>query len=147
MIKTAHSRDLNVLLDYVANHVHLEHPVFKNNPGWATELYFKDGSTNTEKWDSHRLTTWFDNHLPTLDLRRPDVVNPMTDSAIIWLKDYGFDGFRHDATKHVDLLFWRTLSKKIKNQISKKKNNQTRKQNLVADLTAKLLATITPNVY
>ena len=124
LIETAHSRDLNVLLDYVANHVHLEHPVFKNNPDWATELYFKDGSTNTEKWDSHRLTTWFDNHLPTLDLRRPDVVNPMTDSAIIWLKDYGFDGFRHDATKHVDILFWRTLSKKIKNQISKKKNKR-----------------------
>ena len=124
LIESAHSRDLNVLLDYVANHVHLEHPVFKNHPDWATELYLKDGSTNTEKWDSHRLTTWFDNHLPTLDLRRPDVVNPMTDSALVWLNDYDFDGFRHDATKHVDLLFWRTLSKKIKNQISKKKNKR-----------------------
>ena len=56
-------------------------------------LYLEDGSLNTEKWDSHRLTTWFDTHLPTLDLRRPEVVNPMTDSALVWVRDYGFDGY------------------------------------------------------
>ena len=118
LLNSAHSKDLNVLVDYVANHVHLDHPVYKKYPEWATPLYLEDGSINTEKWDSHRLTTWFDNHLPTLDLRRPEVVNPMTDSALVWIRDYGFDGFRHDATKHVDLLFWRTLTKKLKKEVS-----------------------------
>ncbi len=121
LLNTAHSRELNVLLDYVANHVHLEHPVYKQHPEWATKLYLEDGSINTEQWDSHRLTTWFDNHLPTLDLRRPEVVEPMTDSALIWIRDYGFDGFRHDATKHVDILYWRTLTKKIKNELNHEK--------------------------
>ena len=114
LISDVHSDSMNILLDYVANHVHELHPVYKLHPDWATSLYLPDGTLNTEKWDEHRLTTWFDTFLPTLDLRRPEVVNPMTDSAMVWIKDYGFDGFRHDATKHIDELFWRTLTKKIK---------------------------------
>jgi glycosidase len=43
----------------------------------------------------------------------------MTDTALYWLKNYELDGFRHDASKHIDLLFWRTLSKKIKSEISR----------------------------
>ena len=116
LLELAHGRDLNVLLDYVANHVHLDHPVYQDHPEWATSLYLPDSSLNTERWDEHRLTTWFDNHLPTLDLRKPEVVEPMTDSALIWMTEYGIDGFRHDATKHVDLLYWRTLTKKLKQQ-------------------------------
>jgi cyclomaltodextrinase / maltogenic alpha-amylase / neopullulanase len=38
----------------------------------------------------------------------------MTDSAVYWVKEYGIDGFRHDATKHVDELYWRTLTRKLK---------------------------------
>lgn len=116
LLSEAHGRNMNVLLDYVANHVHLDHPVYKEHPDWATSLYLPDGSLNTERWDEHRLTTWFDTHLPTLDLRRPEVVEPMTDSALIWMTEFGIDGFRHDATKHVDLLYWRTLTKKLKQQ-------------------------------
>ena len=116
LLEVAHGRNLNVLLDYVANHVHLDHPVYKQHRDWATSLYLPDSSLNTERWDDYRLTTWFDTHLPTLDLRRPEVVEPMTDSALVWMTDYGIDGFRHDATKHVDLLYWRTLTKKLKKQ-------------------------------
>ena len=114
LIGDVHSKNMNILLDYVANHVHELHPVYKLHPDWATSLYLPDGTLNTEKWDEYRLTTWFDTFLPTLDLRRPEVVNPMTDSAMVWIEDYGFDGFRHDATKHIDELFWRTLTRKIK---------------------------------
>jgi cyclomaltodextrinase len=114
LIKVAHDENMNVLLDYVAHHVHELHPVYKLHPDWVTDLYLPDGTLNTEKWDEYRLTTWFDTFLPTLDTRRPEVVNPMTDSALFWVTHYGIDGFRHDATKHVDELFWRTLTKKLK---------------------------------
>ncbi len=117
LINKAHESDMNVLLDYVANHVHEQHPIYKENPDWATDLYLPDGSLNTERWDDQRLTTWFDTFMPTLDLSRMETVDPMTDSAIFWLKEYGIDGFRHDATKHIPELFWRILTKKIKNQI------------------------------
>jgi len=117
LLAKAHERGMNVILDYVANHVHEEHPLYKQHKDWATPLYLPDGTMNTERWDDHRLTTWFDTFLPTLDLSRPEIVEPMTDSALFWLKSYDFDGFRHDATKHIPLLFWRELTKKTKSQV------------------------------
>jgi cyclomaltodextrinase len=116
--QVAHDRNLNTLIDFVGHHVHLEHPVLKAHPDWITSLYLPDSSLNTERWDDHRLTTWFDKHLPTLNSQRPDVVMAMTDSALPWVQDYGFDGFRHDASKHVDLLYWRTLTRKLKEQVA-----------------------------
>ncbi len=114
LIADAHQQDMNVVLDYVANHVHIQHPIYQENQDWATNLYLPDGTKNTEKWDEYRLTTWFDDHLPTLDLRRWEVVDPMVDSALYWLENYDLDGFRHDATKHIDELYWRTLTYRIR---------------------------------
>ncbi|NBW36011.1 MAG: alpha-amlyase [Cytophagia bacterium] len=114
LLSTAHNNNINVILDYVAHHIHQEHPLYKAKPEWFTSLYLPDGSINTERWDDERLTTWFDVFLPTLDSRKPEVVGPMTDSAMYWLQHYELDGFRHDASKHIDLLFWRELTKKIK---------------------------------
>ena len=114
IIEEAHKRDMNVILDYVANHVHEEHPLYKEHPEWATNLYLEDGSLNTERWDDHRLTTWFDTFMPTLDFSQPEVVEKMTDSALFWVTQYKLDGFRHDATKHVPETYWRTLTQKIR---------------------------------
>jgi len=117
LIAEAHSRNMNVILDYVANHVHKEHPLYIEHPDWATSLYLPDGSLNTERWDEYRLTTWFDVFLPTLDLERPEVYEPMTDSALYWLTEFGLDGFRHDATKHIHENFWRRLTQKVKQNV------------------------------
>lgn len=117
LIEEAHKRNINVILDYVANHVHEEHPLYKQHQEWATELYLPDGSLNTERWDDHRLTTWFDTFLPTLNLENPEVYEPMTDSALFWIKEYNLDGFRHDATKHIPEIFWRTLTYKLKKDV------------------------------
>lgn len=117
LIDMAHADEMNLLVDYVANHVHEEHPVYKQHPDWATDLYLPDGTMNTEKWDEHRLTTWFDTFLPTLDFSKPEVVEAMTDSALFWFTHYQIDGFRHDATKHIPEVFWRTLTRKIKNNV------------------------------
>jgi len=117
LVKEAHARNMNVLLDFVSNHIHENHPYYKTHPDCATNLYLPDGTLNTEKWDEHRLTTWFDVFLPTLNLEKPEIVDMLTDSAVFWIKEYNLDGFRHDATKHVPELFWRTLTKKLKKQI------------------------------
>jgi glycosidase len=69
---------------------------------------------NTEKWEEHRLTTWFDTFLPTLDFSKKEVIEQMTDSAAYWVTEFELDGFRHDATKHIQQEFWRTLTKKVK---------------------------------
>jgi glycosidase len=119
IIDEAHKRDMNVILDYVANHVHEEHPVYKKHPDWATNLYLPDGSLNTERWDDHRLTTWFDTFMPTLDFSKSEVVEKMTDSALFWVTEYKLDGFRHDATKHVPEAYWKMLTKKVRDNTNR----------------------------
>jgi glycosidase len=122
LTEAAHKKDFNVLLDYVANHVHQEHPVYQQHPDWATDLYLPDGTLNTERWDEYRLTTWFDTFMPTLDLERADIVEAMTDSALFWFENYAIDGFRHDATKHIAHGFWRTLTRKLKYRVAVPEN-------------------------
>ncbi len=124
LLSVAHENGMSVLLDYVANHVHELHPVYQNNKDWATDLYLPDGRMNTELWDEQRLTTWFDIFMPSLDFSRPEVIETMTDSALFWIKEYELDGFRHDATKHIQLEFWRTLTRKIKEQIITKQGKE-----------------------
>jgi glycosidase len=113
----AHAHNKNVLLDYVASHVHQNHPIYKEHKDWATPLFLPDGRMNTELWDEHRLTTWFDTFLPKLDLSRPEIADPMSDSALVWITTYDFDGYRHDATKHIDEVYWRILTKKTKERV------------------------------
>lgn len=114
LVDAAHDADMNFILDYVANHVHEEHPLYAEHPDWVTSLYLPDGRENTQLWDDERLTTWFDTFMPTLDLRIPEVYEAMTDSAAWWVAHSGIDGFRHDATKHIPLVFWRRLTEKVK---------------------------------
>ena len=113
LINEAHARGMNVILDYVAHHVHQEHPLYKQHPEWTTPLYLPDGTMNTEKWDEHRLTTWFDTFLPTWKFADHQVVDALTDTAMYWVETFELDGFRHDATKHVEIDFWQTLTQKI----------------------------------
>ncbi len=117
LLSTAHEHNMNVVLDYVANHLHINSPVLQAHPDWVTPLILPDGRKNLSLWDEHRLTTWFDEHIPTLDLEREEVVEPMTDSAMYWVKNFDFDGFRHDACKHIPLNYWRTLTKKMRQQL------------------------------
>ena len=44
----AHEEDMNFILDYVANHVHEEHPLYAAHPDWVTSLYLPDGRENTQ---------------------------------------------------------------------------------------------------
>lgn len=116
LIKLTHNKGMNILLDYVANHVHEEHPLYKLHPEYATPLYLADGTVNIAKWNEHRLTTWFDTFIPTLDFSNHKLLDMMTDSALYWIKEFDVDGFRHDACKHVPEEYWRTLTLKIKEQ-------------------------------
>lgn len=120
-IAHAHHKNMNILLDYVSNHIHEKHPVYIKHKNWTTPIDLPDGRKNIRLWDEERLTTWFDTFLPDLDYTNPEVIQAMSDSAMYWLEKYGIDGFRHDATKHVSEDFWRTLTMKIK--LYAQKNN------------------------
>ena len=113
LLDSAHAHEINVVLDYVANHMHINSPTLQQHPDWHTDSILPDGRRNFELWDEARLTTWFDKHIPTLDLEREEVCEQMTDSALYWLANYDLDGFRHDACKHIPEGYWRMLGQKI----------------------------------
>ena len=113
LLDSAHAHGINVVLDYVANHMHINSPTLQQHPDWHTDSILPDGRRNFELWDEARLTTWFDKHIPTLDLEREEVCEQMTDSALYWLANYELDGFRHDACKHIPEGYWRMLGQKI----------------------------------
>ena len=116
LLAMAHAHGINVILDYVANHMHINSPTLQAHPDWITDSILPDGRRNFELWDEARLTTWFDKHIPTLDLEREEVCDAMTDTALYWLENYDFDGFRHDACKHIPLNYWRMFTHKMKSR-------------------------------
>ena len=119
LVKTAHDKNIKVLLDFVSNHVHKDHPFYKNHPEYFGKLELPDGRLNLRFWDEYRLTTWFEPYLPSFDyLDSKEALDVMTDNAVWWLKTTGADGFRHDAVKHVPNEFWRELTRKIKKEIA-----------------------------
>ena len=120
LLRVAHEHHLNVILDYVANHLHINSPVLQAHPDWVTPLMLPDGRKNLGLWDEHRLTTWFDEHIPSLDLARDEVARPMVDSALHWVTAFDFDGFRHDACKHIPLNYWRLLTQKMRQRLGDK---------------------------
>ena len=119
LVDVTHKNDMNIILDYVSNHVHAENKIYQTHPEWATTLDLPDGTKNIRIWDEHRLTTWFDTFLPTLNFDIPEVEELMSDSAKFWIDNYNVDGFRHDATKHIPKPYWRSLTKKLRDGTNK----------------------------
>ena len=118
LVEDAHRHNIHILIDYVANHVHEEHPFFKQHRNWFGHLELPDGRLNLRLWDEQRLTTWFEPYLPSFDYEgSPEALDTMTSNAVWWLQVTGADGFRHDAVKHIPNEFWRTLTRKIKSEI------------------------------
>ena len=117
LVKTAHENNINIIVDYVANHVHKNHPLYQRDSTIATPLYLPDGTKNTERWNEYRLTTWFDEFMPSIDFSRQENIDMMVDSALYWVKKFDLDGFRHDACKHVNEEFWRTLTHRMKTEV------------------------------
>jgi glycosidase len=117
LVTEAHKRGIKIILDFVSNHVHEEHPYFKEHRDWFGTLDLPDGRKNIRLWDEQRLTTWFEPFMPSFDyVSSPQALEVMTDNAVWWLKTTGADGFRHDAVKHVPNSFWRLLTQKIKKE-------------------------------
>jgi cyclomaltodextrinase len=114
-VAEAHGRGIRVLLDFVSNHVHQDHPWVKQHPDWFSKLELPDGRLNLRIWDEHRLTTWFEPYMPDIAYdKSPQAIGAFCDAAIHWLKTYDLDGFRHDAVKHVPREFWQELTRRIR---------------------------------
>lgn len=116
IVQSAHDQEMKIILDFVSNHVHQDHPYFQKHRQWFGNVDLPDGRKNIRLWgEETRLTTWFDTFLPSFDYpSNPQAISQVTDDAVWWLTTYRFDGFRQDAVKHVPHRFWRELTSKMK---------------------------------
>jgi len=96
LIDYAHSLDLKVIIDWVANHTGLDHEWTVSNP----DFYVRDAEGNfTER------NGWKD--VIDLDYYNVDMREQMISSMRYWVKEFDIDGFRCDMAHLVPLNFWK----------------------------------------
>ncbi|MCD6498283.1 MAG: glycosyl hydrolase [Deltaproteobacteria bacterium] len=111
----AHKHGIRVLADAVLNHVHIEHPYYKEHAqdGW----FHGDGSCVCGRqgcdWETHKIDCWFAEYTPDLNYENPAVVNQMTDDMLWWVRRADFDGLRCDAVKHMRQVAITTLASRL----------------------------------
>ncbi len=96
LIDGAHSRNMAVILDWVANHTAWDHPWIKTK-SW----YLQDAEGNII---SPLNTGW--NDVAALDYGNPDVRKAMIKAMKDWVYRANIDGFRCDAADFVPADFW-----------------------------------------
>ncbi|MDX1971477.1 MAG: alpha-amylase family glycosyl hydrolase, partial [Candidatus Sumerlaeia bacterium] len=103
------------LQDFVANHVHVNHPWFQEHPEWQTAYELPDGRKNLRLWNEHPFTTWFDTFIPSLDYEKyPEITQRQVEIANFWMDHAGIAGFRHDAVKHIPPMFWKSVTRELR---------------------------------
>ena len=122
LISTAHDNDISVLLDFVSNHTHEDHPYYQQNKDWYGKVELADGSFNIRNWsEEYVLSTWFETFLPSFTYTTSEAaIEQVVDDAVYWIEEYGFNGFRQDATKHVPHTFWKYLRNKLDEKFPRK---------------------------
>ena len=117
VVDAAHARDLQVLVDYVMNHVHSDSAVYQQHPGW---FWPNDNGSGGDcicgrgcDWNTQRIRCWFDPFLPDFDFRNGDARRYSVENAMMWAKQLGLDGFRLDAVKHIETSWLTDLRARI----------------------------------
>ncbi|HEY4553692.1 MAG TPA: alpha-amylase family glycosyl hydrolase [Bacillaceae bacterium] len=111
LVQEAHERDIKVILDFVVNHVGVNHP-WQNDPN--KESWFHPAK-EVVRWNSIRdLENGWIYGLPDLAQENPDVKKYLMDAAKWWIEETDIDGYRLDTVKHVPVEFWKEFSKEVK---------------------------------
>ncbi len=114
MVREAHKQGIRVLMDLATNHVHTDHPYWKQNQnnGW-----FHSYNLCAPAWDKP-IVCWFDPFLPDIDYRNFQAAKQMMDDAIWWAKTAELDGFRVDAVKHMRDIVMFNLRAQLKKEVT-----------------------------
>lgn len=96
-VEKAHSLDLRVMLDLVANHSAWDNPLITEHPDW----YVRNAAGEILPPNAD----WTD--VAELDYANADLRRYMIETSLYWVNEFGIDGFRADAAEQVPTEFWR----------------------------------------
>ncbi|MBS1118371.1 MAG: uncharacterized protein H6Q90_599 [Deltaproteobacteria bacterium] len=122
VVEAAHAHGMQVLIDYVMNHVHTQSPIYAQHPEW---FWPNDNGFGGNcvcgagcSWDTDRIKCWFDPFLPDFNFQNADARRYSVDNAVAWAKRIGVDGFRLDAVKHIETSWLTDLRAKISGEVA-----------------------------
>ena len=141
LIQEAHKRDIRVIMDFVINHTSIQHKWFRefSNGNKEYENYYNTITTeefnnlqSKNGWHTLNEHTYyfgsFWHGMPDLNYENKKVRKSIYNIAKYWI-DFGVDGFRIDAAKHLyDKNEFPTLDTTIKNIDFFKEFNQVVKK-------------------
>lgn len=101
-------RDMGLIVDFVANHVAPGTALLEDKPSW----FHRNG--DIEDWNDREEAITHDVHgLPDLAQENPEVADWLVGHALSWKERLRPEGFRLDAVRHVDPVFWSQLNKAL----------------------------------
>lgn len=104
LVDAAHSKDMKVIIDWVANHTAWDNDLISTHPEWYTR--------NSEGAMQHPPDTdWLD--VADLDYSKEGLRAYMTESLLYWVKEVGIDGYRCDVAGMVPTDFWNAVRPKL----------------------------------
>ena len=122
LVDTAHAHNIQVLIDYVMNHVHSSSPVYQQHPDWFWPNSNGSGGNCVCgagcSWDTDRLKCWFDPFLPDFNFGNSEARRYSVENALSWAKRIGIDGFRLDAVKHIETSWLTDLRARISAEVA-----------------------------
>lgn len=111
LIHEAHARDIKIIADFVANHVSVEHPFFRDarenaDSEYRDWFYFKE-------WPDTYLSYWNTGTLPKLNFDHGPAREHVIGAARMWT-ELGIDGLRLDHAIGPPFDFWRAFKTAVK---------------------------------
>lgn len=104
LVTKAHSMDMRVILDWIANHTSWDNPWITEHPDW----YTKDANGNII---SPAGMGW--NDVADLNFNSNELRTNMIDAMTYWVKEADVDGFRCDYADGVPMDFWKEALKAV----------------------------------
>ncbi|HEV2179340.1 MAG TPA: glycoside hydrolase family 97 catalytic domain-containing protein, partial [Gemmatimonadaceae bacterium] len=103
LVRAVHARGMKIIIDWVPDHTSPDNVWVAQHRDW----YVRDslGAPMVPRNPDGQLTDWTD--VVQIDFHNPAARAAMIDAMKWWLREYGIDGFRVDATGFVMDDFWR----------------------------------------
>lgn len=114
LIEDAHKLGIRVMLDGVFNHCSCLHPFFRDAQKNGKQSLYYDWFFWKE--DGSYLTFGSVKTMPKLNTGNPDVIRYFSDVAVMWMRDYGADGWRLDVSDEISHKFLRVFRDAVMQQ-------------------------------